>query len=143
MGQDINVNLDMDVDVNVKRAPTDESISLLNEFTKKAKDNIIHTVHIQENYLKAIAIYYKDEILSNRTHFHLKFNLNGKEYLIEDSVDNWEWRNIELKKWNGLGNEVIFKALHKKFSEIIAEELMKNCPDFIDEVLKRNGRIFQ
>jgi hypothetical protein len=67
-----------DKTVTINRAPTDESIGLLNEFTKKAKNNIIHTVHIQENYLRAIGIYYYDDIVNNRTHFHLKFNLNGK-----------------------------------------------------------------
>jgi hypothetical protein len=61
-----------------------------------------------------------------------------KEYLIEDYVDNWVWKNENI--WNGLGHEHIFKSLHKKFSEMIAFTLMSNCEDFLQDFITKGVR---
>jgi len=103
------------VTVNEHRAPTDKSVELL----------------IEQNHLKAIAIYYQDDIVMNRMHFHVKFELNGFETLISDFVDGFEWRNELSKLYFGFGNEEIFKLVHKKLSEMIALDLMKQSPDFM------------
>ena len=45
---------DFTVDVVEKKAPTDESISLLNDFQNKAFDNIVSHVQLETNDLKDI-----------------------------------------------------------------------------------------
>ena len=122
------------VTVHEHKAPTDKSVELLNEMQEKAQRNIIATIKIEENFLKAVAIYYRDEILTDRMTYHIRFELNGKEYTIEDSIDKFEWRQEMSKSYMGLGHEAIFKALHKKFSEMVANELMKQSPDFLRSV---------
>ena len=124
-----------EVNITEKKAPTEESVRLLKEMKDKAQLNIIATIKIEENFLKAVAIYYRDEIVMNRMTYHIRFELNGKEYTIEDYIDNFEWRQEMSKSYMGLGNEVIFRALHKKFSEMVANELMKQSPDFLRNVV--------
>jgi hypothetical protein len=124
-----------EVNITEKKAPTDESVRLLNNMQDKAQRNIIATIKIEENFLKAVAIYYRDEMISDRMTYHIRFELNGKEYMIEDYIDKFEWRQEMSKSYMGLGNEVIFRALHKKFSEMVANELMKQSPDFLRGVV--------
>jgi len=120
-----------EVKITEKRATTDESVKLLNEFEKKAHENIIYKTKIEQNHLRAIAIYYQNDIVSNRIHFHVKFELNGLENYIFDYVDGFEWKNELSKLYYGFGNEAIFKLVHKKLSEMIATDLMKQSPDFM------------
>lgn len=121
-----------EVNITENKAPTDESVRLLNEMEEKARQNIIATIKIDENFLKAIVIYYRDEMITNRMIYHIKFELNGKEHKIEDFIDNFEWRQEFSKSYMGLGNETIFRLLHKKFSEMVAMELMRQSPDFLN-----------
>lgn len=125
------VSVPYEKNITINRAPTDKSVQLLNEMQEKAQQNIIATIKIEQNFLRAVAIYFQDEIIKDRVIYHIKFELNGKEYQIKDYVDNFEWRKEISESYMGLGNEVIFKALHKKFSEMIAMELMKQSTDFL------------
>ena len=127
----VSVPYEKNVTVHEHKAPTDKSVELLNEMQEKAQRNIITTIKIEENFLKAVVIYYRDEMVMDRMTYHIRFELNGKEYMIEDHIDNFEWRQEMSKSYMGLGNEVIFRALHKKFSEMVANELMKQSPDFL------------
>ena len=119
------------VTIHEHKAPTEKSVELLNQMQEKAQRNIIATIKIEENFLKAVAIYYHDEMVVNRITYHIRFELNGKEYTIEDYIDKFEWRQEMSKSYMGLGHEIIFRALHKKFSEMVANELMKQSPDFL------------
>jgi len=132
----VGIPYEKTVTVNEHRAATDESIRMLNEMQEKAKDNIIHTIKIEENYLKAIAVYYHDPLIIDRLEFYLKFKLNGKEYCINDHINKMDWRKEALTGYTGLGHEYIFKVLHKKFSEMIAEELMSQSPEFLSSITK-------
>jgi hypothetical protein len=122
--------------VTINRAPTDKSIELLNEFTEKAKDNIIHSAVIEQNHLKAVAVYYRDDVLDNRVIINVKFILNGKDYLIGEVVDGLEWRSEMRELYFGFGSEAIFKLVHKRLAENITLELMKQSPDFIETLKK-------
>ena len=123
-----------EVNINEHRAATDESVALLNEMQEKAQNNIIKVIKIDENTLKAIAIYYQDDMIQNRMIYHIRFILNGHEYYFKDHIDKFEWHKEISDKYFGTGNEVIFKAIHKAFSEVIALELMKLSPDFLNSI---------
>jgi hypothetical protein len=119
------------VTVHEHKAPTDKSVEVLNEMQEKARSNIIAAIKIEENFLKAVAIYYRDEMIVDRMTYHIRFELNGKEYTIEDHVDKFEWIEEISKSYIGLGHEVVFRALLKRFSEAVANELMRQSPDFL------------
>lgn len=133
-----SVPYEKSVTINEHKAPTDESVKLLNEFESRARKNIIHKVKIDENYLKAIAVYYKDDMVEFRVHFYVKFSLNGTEVVVEDYLDNFEWRSDLSKEYGGFGNRHIFELVFKKLSDMIASELMGQFPDF--KKLLQNNR---
>jgi len=126
------------VNITEKRAPTDLSVKLLNEFEEKAKNNIIAKIEIRENNVDAAAIYFHDDFCGDRVQFHIRFKMNGKEYVMRDSVDSFEWNREISQTYNGFGNVDVFKAFHNKVGEIIAFELMKECKDFCDSVAKKS-----
>ena len=66
-----------------------------------------------------------------KINFHIRFELNGHEYNIKDSIDKFEWSREISNSYMKLGNEHIFKIFHKYLSEIIAKELMMQSPDFM------------
>ena len=127
----VKVPYEKKVTVHEHRAPTDESVKLLNEMQEKALRNIIATIKIEQNFLKAAAIYFRDDVVKDRMTYHIRFELNGKEYRIEGHIDNFEWSQEMSRLYMGLGHEAVFKALHKKFSEAVAHEMMKQSPDFL------------
>jgi hypothetical protein len=66
------------IDVTEKRAPTDESVRLLNEMQQKAFDNVLSCVQLDNNELKDITwwIYYDPYIFSEKA--RVRFMLNGR-----------------------------------------------------------------
>lgn len=124
------------VTVNEHRAPTDKSIGLLNEFTEKATSNLIYSRKVEQNNLKALGLYFRDDVISDRVHFIIKFKVNERESVIEDFVDNFEWKQELSKNYSGFGNKHIFITVYKKLSEMIAIELMNQSPEFIKQINK-------
>lgn len=82
--------------------------------------------------MRAIAIYYRDNVVENRINFDVKFELNGNVVLISDYVDGFEWKEELSKEYWGFGHEAIFTIVHKKLSEMIATELMAQLPESIN-----------
>ena len=124
------------VNVTEKKAPTDESIRLLNEMQEKSKQNIIATIKIEENFLKGIAVYFQDDFVADRINYYIRFELNGKKYDIKSHLDRFEWNEIKTKQYIGLYNQVIFDHLIREFSEKIASELLLNSHESLKEMLK-------
>lgn len=119
------------VNITEKRAPTDESVRLLNEFQEKARENIIKTVTIDSNIAKCVCIYYNDYTVDYRFNFQLKFILNGKEHIISGSIDRNDMNKITR---NCLPNEFhqhVFEFFYKKFAECIAAELIMQDTEFL------------
>ena len=127
------------VTINENRAATDDSVRLLNEFEEKAKKNIICKLQIETNTIKAMGIYFRDEMIDRRVHFDIKFSLNGKEVLIQDYVDSFEWREEMMEMYMGFGNQVIYKLVLKKMAEMIAEELLNQSPDFVRALAEKEA----
>ena len=135
----VSVPYEKTVTIKEHRAPTDISVALLNEFTEKARLNIINKVVIEQNHIKAVAIYYTDDIVGNRINFDVRFVLNGIETTISDHVDKYDWDNSLMSSYFGFGIKEIFEKVHKKLAEMIALDLMKQSPEFMEE-LKRNDQ---
>ncbi|MEM6737416.1 MAG: hypothetical protein AAF620_15250 [Bacteroidota bacterium] len=127
--------------VNINRAPTDESVALLNEFEEKALRNIVYKTKIEQNHLRAIAIYLQNQFVHDRIDFIVKFELNGKQFVVRDFVDNFEWRGELSSAYGGFGHKDIFSIVHKKLSEMIAEELMLQSPDFLKNLTHAESKI--
>jgi hypothetical protein len=105
-----------DITVNHHHAPTDKSVELLNEFQKKAIDNLISKFEIKGNTLEACLIVLGHDYDGGRT-LLTRFKLNGKEYKFEEK---FEYGDFILLTQQELGQKLI-----QKFSEAIALELVK------------------
>lgn len=82
--------VDRNITVTEHRAPTDESVKLLNEMSDKALKNIVKTFSTTNNTLQATAAVYEDYRNEQRK-FLCKFVLNGKENLLEVDIPTWEY----------------------------------------------------
>ena len=119
-------------EVNIKeiKAPTDESVKLLNEMQTKSTNNIVYAIKVNENHLQATVVGVKTSMLD--VVFYARFILNGKEYFIEEQmnfVDFMEYKRGSFYK------ERLSKLIHKKLSEAITTELLSNCEHNFKDLL--------
>lgn len=99
------------------KAPTDESIKLLNEFQEKALSNIIEHIieHIKvdTNNVKGDVLLYDDYVTFDKK-IVLKFNLNGKDFVFIDIVRQDFYFDVQ----------VACTKLIERFSQVLVKELL-------------------
>jgi len=66
------------IDVTEKRAPTDESVRLLNEMQEKAFDNIIECVLLSNNEMNEMTYWIYPDYHSFNERVRIRFKLNGE-----------------------------------------------------------------
>lgn len=123
-------------DVNVKeyKAPTDESIRILNEFEKKAEENIVNKVNVKISTVDTVHIGFShDPSLYGINHF-VKFNLNGEEHKLKYHVDYYEF---DINKNFGIPSD-IYEHLIEHMSKAIAKEILLKYHPI--EVIKSYGK---
>jgi hypothetical protein len=128
-----------EVNVTEKRAPTDESVRLLNEFQEKAKTNIIENIIINENIMKGAVLVYFESPSSPSITIHGKFELNAKTYIFKDDINMFQL-SMDLNKFQSYvkSREYVQKVTEimvSKFSNAIAKELLLQSPDFMKNFL--------
>ena len=107
--------------VHEHRAPTDDSIRLVNEMQSKVKDDIIMRMNIDENEVKAVAVLFRPNIASNSVECCIRVILNGKEHFSTINLDRVE---VQQRGHTG-GNRKIIEHIFEEFSKAIAQELLK------------------
>jgi len=106
--------VDRNITVKEYKAPTNESISLLNEMTEKALNNIVKTFSTSNNTLQAKVAVYQDHRLQVNE-FLCKFTLNGKNHMLRIEINVYETPDM---------NSMVEK-LYAKVCEKLAQELMQ------------------
>ena len=76
-------NYPQNVNVKEEKAPTDESIRLLNEFEDKARKNFIKKFPIESNIFKGEVYLFRD-VEGDWINVHIRYILNGEEVIIEE-----------------------------------------------------------
>lgn len=123
-------------EIQENRAPTDDSIRLLQEMEKKVKDNFISRERITINELVFDAIYFQED---HNLKITLLFNLNGKEFKVEERIefrqhmDDWN-----MFKWESIDEAPRFVLL-TQVSRIIANELIGHNHEVI-QLYKKSRR---
>lgn len=97
--------------VHEHRAPTDDSVRLLNELTIKARENLVATFSTSNNVLQATWARHQDELMGQDKYF-CKFVLNGRAHQI--------YIDVEDTGMQGDGIEVLYEKLCNR----LASELM-------------------
>jgi hypothetical protein len=109
---------------------TEETLKLLNGMREKVISNIVETVIVQDNTVNAISIQFQDEIMAQRTVFYIKFALNGKTYTTKSHIDNSDWNDKVRSVSKEHGAKIVADLLIQTFSKAVAEELIKQSPNF-------------
>lgn len=106
--------VDRNITVKEYKAPTDESVKLLNEMSEKALNNIVKTFSTSNNTLQAkVAVYQDNRMQVNE--FMCKFTLNGKDHMLRVEINTYETPDM---------NSMVEK-LYTKICEKLAQELMQ------------------
>lgn len=106
--------VDRNITVKEYKAPTDESVKLLNEMTEKALNNIVKTFSTSNNTLQAKVAVYQDH-RTQVNEFMCKFTLNGKDHMLRVEINAYETPDM---------NSMVEK-LYTKVCEKLAQELMQ------------------
>lgn len=106
--------VDRNITVNEHRAPTDESVKLLNEMTEKALNNIVKTFSTTNNTLQVTAAVYED-YRNQQREVLCKFVLNGKENILRVDIPTYEYDTPKK----------IVQELYKQVCNKLALEIMQ------------------
>lgn len=106
--------VDRNITVNEHRAPTDESVKLLNELTEKALNNIVKTFSTTNNTLQVTAAVYED-YRNQQREVLCKFVLNGKENILRVDIPTYEYDTPKK----------IVQELYKQVCNKLALEIMQ------------------
>lgn len=126
MGGSTNISVRVDSKTIEKRAATDESVRLLNEFETKARENIIGKILVNDNTVNCCAVFYQEDLtLSFR--IAIKFSINQTEYMIEETMSRREWekRVKSFYHYDFKEGDLLREPLKQKFAEMLTEEIFK------------------
>lgn len=118
------------VNVTEKRAPTDESVKLLNEFKLKAETEIIKSIVINDNLVNGCVIAIDNNPTNFNIRLHYRFTLNGKDIYGYFDLD----KNFNLR--NDLTDKMI-RVLYESLSKEITLSLLKENSEFIKNNILR------
>lgn len=105
-------------EIHEHKAPTDESIKILNEMQEKARKDLLASVKVENNIFSCVITLFQQEIMTNSHVFMVKFNLNGNEYFMEDRVSNTEIRRNPI--------EHVMRKIFEKVAEEITKKLFND-----------------
>jgi len=84
------------IDVTHKEAPTAESARLLKDLEAEARDRVIDSYIFEDNVLNG-SVVLSDNHTNRKIDARIGFELNGKKYRTEASIDELEVRNSKEK----------------------------------------------
>jgi hypothetical protein len=111
-----STSVNANINVTEKRAPTDESVQLLDEMEKKMLKRIIDTVIIDTNEMSAKWVTMCAPMPMGNQQAAVCFTLNGKEYQFRVDIP----RGMTMTD----SREHIIQELFKEYTRKIAELLM-------------------
>jgi GH35 family endo-1,4-beta-xylanase len=118
------------ISVTEKKAPTDESIRLLNEMQEKAFDNIVECVQLSNNELNDVTYWMYPDHYSFSEKARIRFKLNGK---VKDFEFTFPHKYTDKAEIQRLIMEKIYMEISKDiFNGFIDKNLTK-----IIEIYKR------
>lgn len=117
------------------KAPTDESIRLLNEFQEKALDNLISKVEVKNNIVEGTVMAFEmartTMVIQYEVMIICKFKINGQEFVVEKGISREELykdnadrviANINLTLGDYL-KSIMLWFMMKKFVEIAYKQI--------------------
>ena len=113
-----------EIKVTEKKAPTDESIRLLNEFQQKAFDNVVECVQLSNNELTDVTYWLYPDHYSFNQRVRIRFKLNGKvkdfEFTLPHERTNKAdiLKNIMEKIYTEISRDILVGFVENNLSEL-------------------------
>jgi len=107
--------------VTIKRAPTDESVALLNEMQEKTLQNIIRSVTVKDNTMNAVVLYLVRGPAIDAIDFIAKFTFNGRSCELKGQVSR-----RDIIDTNAYGNQAVANSIAMKLCDLMIKELFKD-----------------
>jgi len=118
------------IDVTEKRAPTDESVRLLNEMQQKAFDNIVECVKLSNNELTDATYWIYPDYNSFSQRARIRFKLNGKVKDFEFTLPHERTDKSDIQK-------MIMSEIYSEISKDIFAGFVDRTMNSLIEIYKR------
>jgi len=118
------------IDVTERRAPTDESIRLLNEMQQKAFDNVVECVQLSNNELTDLTYWLYPDHHSFQERARIRFKLNGK-------VKDFSFKMPSKFTERGEMQRMIIEQIYMEISKDIFSGFVEKNLKQIIEIYKR------
>lgn len=132
-----HVSLPSTINVHEHKAPTDESVKLMEEMHDKALKNIIAKVKVEDNLVSGYVFLISQPTNMFEYKLVFKFKINGQEFTVEKEVDrrefamDEEFRYIESQLQDKAKALLLWYSL-KKFTQVAYEDITKSkLPDYL------------
>lgn len=118
------------ITVNEIKAPTDDSVRLMEEMHEKAIKNIIAKVRIEDNLVSGVAYCVLNPIYIDDVEFIFKFSINGQEFNINKKIssrsldihDSYDVNKIS-EKLNSYAKAIMIWYSLKKLTSVLYEQI--------------------
>lgn len=137
-----------EVTINENRAPTDESVRLLNEMQQKAQENIVQTIKVEGNEVNGLIMLLRSGRTLLGYEYILKFTLNGHEQIIQGNLDHWDIDDVRMglleprsdaeRIYFEQHRQGLVQLLYDEFSKKLAELILSGAGEHIISEI-RNG----
>ena len=111
--------------ITENRAPTDESVKLLNEMQDKAISNVVHSVSVTDNSINAVVFYFIREAATWSYEWRARFTFNGKETTLSGIINRGD-----LLRENKYGSNQAAVAIYISICEQIAKNILQSAEVF-------------
>ena len=115
-----------EIKITEKKAPTDESIRLLNEMQQKSFDNVVECVQLSNNELNDITYWIYSDPYSFSERARIRFKLNGKVKDFNFSLPHKYYDKSEIQK------NIMEKIYSEISKDIFSGFVDKNIKQLID-----------
>lgn len=126
--------------IHEHKAPTDESVRLLNEMQDKAIQNLIAKVEVKDNLVEGVAwaMGNNHSTMDFDVQLFFKFKINGQEFVVEKKIRRSELyssaieiNNIEMKLRDHAKSVMLWYAL-KSFVAVAYEQITnQKVPEYL------------
>lgn len=120
-----NIRYPDKIEVKEQKAPTDDSIRLLNEFQEKTLNNIISKVKVDNNIVKG-EIFLINNYASFNYKIIVKFKINENEFVVEKEVDKYQFEKDTGKVFTSRLEEEVKHVISYFCLKILAKDLFED-----------------
>jgi hypothetical protein len=114
------------INVTEKRAPTDESVRLLKDMEKAARDKVIASIELDSNLVKG-RVYVMKDYMSGKNNFAVLMDINGKRVEIKVSTNEYDSPDAQLHEvYQEIGKQIALEVMPAVFDSTRKELLFKN-----------------